>query len=96
MMILIMLTMMVMMLAMRNKLLSWDKCGIVVQSALDYPLSAELKDDDDDGVGDDGGGENDHGAVSEKAAFLFKVFLFFGNWWYFLAIKVVLAEHMMI
>ena len=79
--ILIMLTMMVMMLAMRNKLLSWDKCGIVVQSALDYPLSAELKDDDDDGVGDVGdvgGGENDHGAVSEKAAFCARFFSFLG------------------
>ena len=52
----------------------------MVQSALDYPLSAELKDDDDDGVGDvgdDGGGENDHG-VTEKAAFCSRSFSFLG------------------
>ena len=53
----------------------------MVQSALDYPLSAELKDDDDDGVGDVGdvcGGENHHGAVSEKAAFCSRFFSFLG------------------
>ena len=31
-----------MMISMRNKLLGGDKCGIVVQSPLDYPLSADL------------------------------------------------------
>ena len=54
----------------------------MVQSALDYPLSAELKDDDDDGVGDVGDvgdvGENDHGAVSEKGAFCSRPFSFLG------------------
>ena len=70
----------------------------MVQSALDYPLSAELKDDDDDGVGDVGdvgGGENDHGAVSEKAAFCSRFFSFW-ELVIFSAIKVVLAEYMMI
>ena len=31
-----------MMILMRNKLLGGDKCGIVVQSPLDYPLRADL------------------------------------------------------